>query len=164
MIKKYDLYIIERCIPYRKRYELKTGCGFPDGGDIFNTLIKRYDSLSEARKEFEKYKTTVAEFSGKCGKFYEVTEYYIEECTYYEDEFDEEDPEGLNTMPDKCNIIDMTEMKIEVWVGTKLVEIFDNYEGAEWYMEDCNEKLQEKYDELEELGEEYSEDWASIML
>lgn len=80
-----------------KRYELKKntveikkedvtqGC-VVDDTNANPKLIKSFDSKEEALNELKKYKTDVYEFSSPIGTMCNVTEYYVEENEYDEDD------------------------------------------------------------------------------
>ena len=119
-MKKYE--IIERMmeIRYKDRMDIEEGCTRfePD-----QNLIKSFDSLEEAKEELKKYKTNISEFSAASMRYFEVTEYCVEENEYDED--GELESEGA--------VWEYSEMKIEVVEsGTyDTLAVCNNYRDAE---------------------------------
>lgn len=100
-MKKYE--IIERIseLRYVDRMDIEEGCTrFEPDQD----LIKSFDSLEEAKEELKKYKTNIREFSAASMRYFEVTEYCVEENEYDED--GELESEGA--------VWEYSKMKIEV--------------------------------------------------
>lgn len=107
---------------YRVRHEITEGCTI--GHDLSRTQkIKLFEKEKDAFKELKGYRTEIMELPSPMGKFYSVTEYYIEAKEYDEDG---------NCVADG-NILGSTDMIIEVnEVGTdKKIDEFDNFCDAE---------------------------------
>ena len=79
-MKKFDLVMKRAEIRYRDRARIKAGCtlyGEPD-------RIASFDTLEEAKKELEKYQTSVREL--KKGVLYYLVEEYMLELNEYTEE------------------------------------------------------------------------------
>lgn len=81
-MKKYEIVERMRELRYVDRMNIEEGCTNlePD-----QELIKSFDSLEEAKEELKKYKTTISKFSAASMRYFEVTEYCVEENEYDED-------------------------------------------------------------------------------
>lgn len=117
---KYE--IIERImeIRYKDRMDIEEGCTrFEPDQD----LIKSFDSLEEAKEELKKYKTNIRKFSAASMRYFEVTEYCVEENEYDED--GELESEGA--------VWEYSKMKIEVVESETYdtLAICNNYRDAE---------------------------------
>ena len=71
-------------ISYKNRMEITEGCTV-NQDDKESEIIKQFDKKDDALIELQNYKTEIKELSGGSGKYYLVTEYYVEENTYDED-------------------------------------------------------------------------------
>jgi hypothetical protein len=83
-MKKFELFKNDIEINWRDKDKIVEGCTM-EQGDCDPELIKSFDNKDEALKELKNYKTDIRELSGNLGKYYEITEYYIQENTYDED-------------------------------------------------------------------------------
>ena len=80
-MKKYELK--KNTVEIKKK-DLAHGCAVDDL-NADPKIIKSFDSKEDALKELKKYKTDVYEFSSPIGTMCDVTEYYVEENEYDED-------------------------------------------------------------------------------
>ena len=78
---KYELK--ENSVEVRKK-DLAKGCAVEDM-NADPKIIKSFDKKEEALNELKKYKTDVYDFSSPVGAMCNVTEYYVEENEYDED-------------------------------------------------------------------------------
>lgn len=66
---------------YKNRHKIREGCTVVAEGDIFDEIVKSFDSKDEALNALKAYTSTI----DISGDLYEVTEYYVEENEYDED-------------------------------------------------------------------------------
>ena len=71
-------------IAYKKRKEITEGCTLTQS-DQEPEVIKSFESKEDALRELNKYQSEIQIHYGNAGKFYSVTEYYVEENEYDED-------------------------------------------------------------------------------
>ena len=85
-------------------------------------VIKSFDTLEEAKKALLEYKSSIDELSGSTGKYYSVTEYYVQENIY-----DDEDE-----WRDGGDVWEYAPFHIEVVIkpGYDTIGTFDNIEDA----------------------------------
>ena len=79
-MKKFELVAKRVEISYTDRDRIKEGCTMYSEPDI----IERFDTLDEARKELEKYQTSIRELNNAV-PYYSIEEYMIEANEYDED-------------------------------------------------------------------------------
>ena len=84
IMKRFELMKNDIEINWRDKAKITEGCTL-DQGDCDPELIKSFDNKDEALEELKNYKTDIRELSGNLGKYYEITEYYIQENYYDED-------------------------------------------------------------------------------
>lgn len=126
---KYELKECVREVKYKERKEIVKGCTV-DQEDYESTLIKSFDSKEDALEELKKYKSSIHEFSSNIGRCYEVTEYFVEEVEYDED--DEWIAGG--------DIWEFSEMHIELVAENSTADtlgVFDNFADAENALNEC---------------------------
>lgn len=82
---KFELKECTREIKYKERFEIAAGCT-ANQDDCESKLIKSFDSKEDALEELKNYKTEINSFSSNTGTRYNVTEYFVEEAEYDEDE------------------------------------------------------------------------------
>lgn len=82
---KYELRENSREVKYKERFEIAAGCT-ANQDDCESKLIKSFDSKEDALEELKNYKTEINSFSSNTGTRYNVTEYFVEEAEYDEDE------------------------------------------------------------------------------
>lgn len=117
VMKKFEVKknIIE--VPYKNRKEIRPGVTLSEK-DQNPEIIISIDSLEEARKQLEKYKSSIC----KMGSVFQITEYYIEENEYGEEH------EWIGG----GDIWNFSEMKIELENASgDAIASFDNMEDAE---------------------------------
>ena len=87
MKKQYELRSSCIEIPYKKRNEIKQGVTFANehNHDQNPCIIKIFTDKDEALKALAEYKTGLHSFISSAGLRYSVTEYYIEENIYDDD-------------------------------------------------------------------------------
>nr|DAQ89923.1 MAG TPA: hypothetical protein [Caudoviricetes sp.] len=78
-MKKFELVAKRVEISYTDRDRIKEGCTMYSEPDI----IERFDTLDEARKELEKYQTSIRELNNAV-PYYSIEEYMIEANEYDE--------------------------------------------------------------------------------
>lgn len=79
-VTKYDL--IKSSTELRKEKDIKEGCTF---GDEYPEVIKQFDNREEALAALAKLHSSVMELSSHGMRYYDVTEYSVEENIYDED-------------------------------------------------------------------------------
>ena len=84
-IVKFELRKNNIEISYKNRTEIAEGCSL-NQNDQDPEVIKSFEHKDDALLELQNYKTDIRELSGRAGKYYSVTEYYVEENTYDEDD------------------------------------------------------------------------------
>lgn len=91
-------------------------------------IIKSFDTLGEAEKEFSKYKTSIQELSNSGGDYFAVSEYYIESNEY--------DSDGL--FVDSDGVKKVSDIKIEVVEKPSYKTVFtcSTYEETEKFISD----------------------------
>lgn len=82
-VRKFEIMENSIEVPGNKRGEIKEGISLTSN-DQYPKLILSFDSLTDAKAELQKYKSTITELCGSAGKYYLVKEYYIEENLYDE--------------------------------------------------------------------------------
>ena len=87
-MKRYEL--LERTAEIRDKSAIKPGCTVDvafstPGYEDDPTVLESFDSLDEAKKALASFESNIRELSGSIGRYYEVTEYMIEENEYDED-------------------------------------------------------------------------------
>lgn len=81
-MRKFE--IIKKTVEIKKknaseiRKGVATDCEYPE-------VLKRFDTLEEAREAFKEFKTEIREFSTPSGKCFDIAEYYIEESNCDDD-------------------------------------------------------------------------------
>ena len=88
----------------------------------FPEIIDSFDTLEEAETELSKYTSEIDELSGGNGKFYTVTEYYVQENTYDDDGEWRDGGDIWAFAPFKISIVSKSDYQT---IGT-----FDNIEEA----------------------------------
>lgn len=83
VVKKFELKKSTVEVSFANRAEIKEGCT----NDQEAELIKPFDNEEEALKALESYESEIRELRGTAGIYYAVTEYYVEENTYINDEW-----------------------------------------------------------------------------
>lgn len=88
-------YELRKCsveIPYRVMYEdmwkIEPGYAWEknfEGTNCDTELISTFNTLADAEKELAKRKTDIRKYSGTCGSFFRMEEYFIEENAYDEE-------------------------------------------------------------------------------
>ena len=84
---RYKKIVYElRCdsIELRSVKQIKNGVAASQDQDTYPEIIKTFDTKEEALSELKKYHTEIRELSHHM-RYYEVTEYYVEENTYDQD-------------------------------------------------------------------------------
>lgn len=84
IMKKFELFKNTVEINWREKDRIEEGCTM-DQGDCDPEIIKSFDNKDEALEALKKYKSDIRELSGNLGKYYEITEYYIQENIYDEE-------------------------------------------------------------------------------
>ena len=115
-MKKYEIYKFTAEISHDSRYQIKEGCTLRDVGP---ELIKSFATEADAAEALKEYKSDISYYEG--GKCYEVTEYVIEESTYF-----------ASGDIDDTDIVDITPMKISVVDDDgSVIGTFDSFESAD---------------------------------
>lgn len=120
---KYKIVKTEAEIYYKIRYKIKQGCTLDDS---FAETVKIFDTLEEAKTEFQKFNTDIWEIKGNTGIWYLIDEYSLVKAEY------DVDSEIINS-----DILDISKMSIAVVAdeGFDTLATFDNYIDAENYIE-----------------------------
>lgn len=121
---KYKIVKTEVEIYYKMRYKIKQGCTLDDS---FAETVKIFDTLEEAKTEFQKFNTDIWEIKGNTGIWYLIDEYSLIKAEY------DADSEIINS-----DILDISKMSIAVVAdeGFDTLATFDNYVDAEDYVEE----------------------------
>lgn len=101
---KYDLQKDTIEINFKDRMDIEPGVVF-NSDDRDPELIKSFDSKEEALAELQKYKSSIVKHTYK-GSWYYVTEYYVEENIYD----DEDETEWI----DGGDVWEMSKMEIRL--------------------------------------------------
>lgn len=123
---KYELKKNIKEISHSDRMEIMQGCTL-NQEDQESEIIKSFDNKDDALLELRNYNTEITELSGEAGKYYSISEYYIEENSYNEDcEWEE-----------GGDIHAFSEIQIEVVEKPehKTVEIYNSFSDAEEKLE-----------------------------
>lgn len=80
-MKKFEIVMRRAEISWKNRKSIKEGCT-TDGE---SEMIKSFDTLEEAKKELEKYNTSIRKLSNGSLRYFEIEEYMVEENDYDED-------------------------------------------------------------------------------
>lgn len=113
--------IIKNTREVKKPKEITSGVTLAQD-DYSPEIIKSFDTKKDAIKELEKYASKIDELSGSNGKFYSVTEYYIQE-NIYDDEDEWRDGGNIWAFaPFKISLVSKPEYET--------INIFDNMEDA----------------------------------
>ncbi len=83
-MKKCELFKNTVEINWRDKGKIVEGCTIGQG-DCDPELLASFDNKDEALEALKKYKSNIRELSGNLGKYYEITEYYIQENIYDEE-------------------------------------------------------------------------------
>lgn len=118
-IRKEDIEI-----SYRNRRDIKEGCT-QNQDDHQTETVKSFDSKEEALNDLKGRKTEITELSGGAGKYYLVTEYFVEEIEVDEDG---EETEDLGTWGYSKMAITLVEQPSYEEIGT--YESFADAEDA----------------------------------
>lgn len=118
IVKKFELKKSTVEISFANRARIKEGCTYGQEAE----LIKPFDNEEDALEALEKYQTEIRELRGTAGTYYVVTEYYVEENTYTNDEW-----------ITGGDVWRFSEMKISLVEksGYETVKTFDNMADAE---------------------------------
>lgn len=121
---KYKIVKTEAEIYYKMRYKIKQGCTLDDS---FAETVKIFDTLEEAKTEFQKFNTDIWEIKGNTGIWYLIDEYSLVKAEY------DTNSEIINS-----DILDISKMSIAVVAdeGFDTLATFDNYVDAENYVEE----------------------------
>lgn len=103
---KYDIVKRTAEFNYKNRKNIEEGCTALDSSPEY---IKTFDSLTEAKKELAKHKTSISKFKSSGMTCYEVEEYVIEENEF---EYDEDEKKLVQT--GFIDTLETTSMEIEV--------------------------------------------------
>ena len=106
-------------ISYKNRMEIKEGCSV-DCEDP--EIIKLFESKEQALEELKKYNTEISELSGSAGIYYNVTEYFVEQIIYDDEEVFE-----------SIGIVGYSKIEIEVTEkpSYETVGVYSNFVDAE---------------------------------
>lgn len=107
-------------VDFKDRNKIKEGL-FSEQENRCPDIIVSFDSLEEAQAELKNYKSSIRELSGGSGKYYSVTEFYIEKNIYDDGEW-----------VDGGEIYDFSKIKIELVEkpSYRVLGTFDNMEDA----------------------------------
>ena len=73
-----------REISYKNRDEIHEGCTL-EQMNMEPEILQSFDNKDEAITTLTQYQTSIVELNGGFGKYYSITEYYVEENEYNED-------------------------------------------------------------------------------
>ena len=120
---KYKIVKTEAELYYKMRNKIKQGCTLDNS---FAETVKIFDTLEEAKIEFQKFNTDIWEIKGNTGIWYLIDEYSLVKAEY------DADSETINE-----DILDISKMSIAVVAdeGFDTLAIFDNYVDGENYVE-----------------------------
>lgn len=136
-MKKYEIIKRPMTFDYKERKQIKESCtAFCENEE----LVKSFDTLDEAIKEFGKYKTEISTRSGSHGTMYEVTEYVVQENTYDDDGEFENYGDILEVSKMAIGLIELPSYET---IGTfdnleDAEEAYNNYDGDEAKISFCN--------------------------
>lgn len=121
---KYKIVKTEAELYYKIRNKIKQGCTLDDS---FAEIVKIFDTLEDAKNEFQKFNTDIWEIKGNTGIWYLINEYSLVKTEY------DADNEVINS-----DILDISKMSIAVVAdeGFDTLATFDNYVDAENYAEE----------------------------
>ena len=115
-MKKYEIYKFTAEIGHDDRYQIKEGCTLRDE---YPEFIESFENEAEAAEALKKYGSDITYYEG--GKCYEITEYAIEENTYFADgDIDNMDIGKITPM--EITVIDDDD---------KVIGTFDSFESAD---------------------------------
>ena len=121
-IKKFEIKKSRVEVSRKNRKSIAEGIVF-NSADQEPEIVRSYDSLEEAKKDLQNYKTKISELSGSAGTYYLVEEHYIEDNTYDEDG---ELIESGDVLEFSKIIIQLVELP-----SCKVLSIFDNMKDAD---------------------------------
>lgn len=83
-MKKFEIKKNRVEVSWKNRRSIAEGIVL-NSADQDPEVVRSYDTLEDAKKDLQNYKTKISELSGSAGTYYLVEEHYIEENTYDED-------------------------------------------------------------------------------
>lgn len=120
-MKKFEIIQNRRQIDRKKRAEIRAGCTTRQD-DQWPDVMKSFDNLEDALESLKGYTSSIFEQTASTGRYYTVTEYYVQE-----NEYDEKGEwvggDIWEFSPFQIRLVEMP--------GYDTIGIFDNYEDAE---------------------------------
>lgn len=84
---KYELTENTIEIKYKDRHKIEHGCSL-DGINQYPEILGSFDNEKDACEYLKNYRSSIRTLGGHGSTYYDVTEYYVEEV-----EYDDEDPD-----------------------------------------------------------------------